>query len=48
LFILNKSGIVLVVFATPAITNLYVLSILFFFQGISQGLTDLGLSFFYV
>ncbi|CAF1045897.1 unnamed protein product [Adineta ricciae] len=30
------------VFATPAITNLYHLSTVFFFQGISQGWTDLG------
>ena len=33
----------LVVIGTPVISSLVVLSILFFFQGISQGATDLGL-----
>ena len=34
--------IILVVLLTPYIQSLLLLSILFFFQGISQGLTDLG------
>jgi hypothetical protein len=38
----------LVVVVTPVITNLYLLSTVFFFQGISQGMADLGLfSFFH-
>lgn len=31
------------VIATPFIHNLYILATIFFFQGISQGITDLGL-----
>ncbi|UJR34355.1 hypothetical protein I4U23_021759 [Adineta vaga] len=30
------------IFITPFITNLHLLSVVFFFQGISQGVTDLG------
>jgi len=32
----------IVVFATPFVTSLFLLCCLFFFQGIAQGLTDLG------
>ncbi len=35
----------LVVIITPLISSLTIVSILFFFQGISQGITDLGLFF---
>jgi len=45
IFNLNKIYLFLVVVATPSINSLILLSTLFFFQGISQGTTDLGLFF---
>jgi hypothetical protein len=42
---ISSNNFCLAVLATPAINNLILLSTVFFFQGISQGMADLGLFF---
>jgi len=43
---ISSNNFCLAVLATPAINNLILLSTVSLFQGISQGMADLGLFFF--